>query len=51
MKLIQSYLDKGLSVIPVNADKTPAIKWQLYQKEFIKNFKIFDTSPYIALVS
>lgn len=50
MKLIQSYLDKGLSVIPVNADKTPAIKWQLYQKEFIKNFKIFDTSPYIAVV-
>lgn len=50
MKLIQSYLDKGLSVIPVNADKTPAIKWQLCQKEFIKDFKLFDIAPYIAVV-
>jgi len=28
-----SYADLGLSVIPTNADKTPAISWQRYQRE------------------
>lgn len=51
-KLIKSYLDKGLSVIPVNSDKTPAIKWGDYQKRMIteKEFHLFNTFNYLGVV-
>jgi hypothetical protein len=33
MNIFQTYLSYGLSVIPCNTDKTPAISWQQYQSK------------------
>lgn len=51
-KLIQSYLSRGLSIIPVNNDKTPTVRWGDFQKRFIREdeFKLFNSASYIGVV-
>lgn len=48
--ILNKYLAKGLSIIPVNDNKTPSIKWGQYQTEFIseKYFHLFNN--YIGIV-
>jgi hypothetical protein len=46
---IKKYLDNGFNCIPVNADKTPAIDWKIYQSEKVSDLSIFKTNS-IAII-